>query len=145
MEKNHRHSIFWALILIVAGTVLLLNTMGILPGNVIDLLLKLWPVLFIIGGLDNIVQGRGWVWAVISLGLGTVFLLANFGFLPWNSWALLLRMWPLILVAIGLDLIFEGRGAGSAILGVLIALVIMAGVAWDAIVNSPNAKLGRSE
>ena len=101
MGKNHRHSIFWALILIVAGTVLLLNTMGILPGNIIDLLLKLWPVLFIIGGLDNIVQGRGWVWAVISLGLGTVFLLANFGYLPWDSWNLLLRMWPLILVALG--------------------------------------------
>ena len=142
MDKQRRHSIFWALILIVVGGLLLLNTLNILPGNFIELLLKLWPLLFIIGGLDNIIQGRGWVWAVISLGLGTVFLLANFGFLPWNSWALLLRMWPLILVAIGLDLIFEGRGAGSAILGVLIALVIMAGVAWYAIGNSPNAKLG---
>ena len=142
MEKNHRHSIFWALILIVAGTVLLLNTMGILPGNVIDLLLKLWPVLFIIGGLDNIVQGRGWVWAVISLGLGTVFLLANFGYLPWDSWNLLLRMWPLILVALGLDLIFEGRSAPATVIGVLIAVIIMVGVAWFAISNSPTSKLG---
>jgi hypothetical protein len=142
MEKNRRHSIFWALILIIAGAVLLLNTMGILPGNVIDLMLKLWPLLFIIGGLDNIVQGRGWVWAVISLGLGTVFLLANFGYLAWDSWSLLLRMWPLILVALGLDLIIEGRSARANIIGVLIALVIMAGVAWFAIANSPGAMLG---
>ncbi|MHB8112354.1 MAG: LiaI-LiaF-like domain-containing protein [Bellilinea sp.] len=142
MDKNRRHSIFWALILILGGAVLLLNTLGILPGNFIELLLKLWPLLFIIGGLDNIVQGRGWVWAVISLGLGTVFLLANFGYLPWNSWSLLLRMWPLILVALGLDLIFEGRSAPATIIGVLIALVIMAGVAWFAIANSPGARLG---
>ena len=142
MEKQRRHSIFWALILIVAGALLLLNTMKILPGNFVELLLKLWPLLFIIGGLDNIIQGRGWVWAVISLGLGTVFLLANFGYLPWNSWSLLLRMWPLILVAIGLDLVFEGRGTASTLIGVLIALVIMAGVAWYAIGNSPNTKLG---
>src|SRR3989304_514458 len=141
MDKQRRHSIFWALILIVVGGLLLLNTLNILPGNFIELLLKLWPLLFIIGGLDNIIQGRGWGWAVISLGLGTVFLLANFGFLPWNSWALLLRMWPLILVAIGLDLIFEGRGAGSAILGVLIALGIMAGGGWDGLGNSPNAQI----
>lgn len=142
MEKQRRHSIFWALILIVAGALLLLNTMNILPGNFVELLLKLWPLLFIIGGLDNIIQGRGWVWAVISLGLGTVFLLANFGILPWTSWNLLLRMWPLILVAVGLDLIFEGRGAATTIIGVLIALIIMAGVGWFAISNSPTTKLG---
>jgi len=142
MDKQRRHSIFWALILIVVGVLFLLNTMNILPGNFVELLLKLWPLLFIIGGLDNIIQGRGWVWAVISLGLGTVFLLANFGFLPWSSWNLLLRMWPLILVAIGLDLIFEGRGAGTTIIGVLIALLIMVGVGWFAISNSPTTKLG---
>lgn len=145
MGKKERHSIFWALILIAIGAVLLLNTLGVLPGNAVELLLKLWPLLFIFGGIDNIIRGRGWIWAVISLGLGTVFLLANFNYLPWDSWNLLLRLWPLILVAIGLDLIFEGRKPIATLLGVLIALVIMVGVAWFAILNSPTAQLASTD
>lgn len=141
MNKQEKHSIYWALVLIAIGAVLLLNTLGVLPGNAVEILLKLWPLLFIFGGIDNIIRGRGWVWAVISLGLGTVFLMANFGYLPWDSWTLLLRLWPLMLVAVGLDLIFEGRKPVTTVLGVLIALAIMVGVAWFAIQNSPNGKM----
>jgi len=141
MEKRERHSIFWALILIAIGVVFLLNSLGVLPGNAVELLIKLWPLLFILGGIDNIIRGRGWVWAVISLGLGTVFLLANFNYLPWDSWNLLLRLWPMILVAIGLDLIFEGRKPVTTIIGVLIGLLIMVAVAWFAILNSPGGQI----
>lgn len=142
MNKRNRPSIFWALILIAIGVVLLLNSLQILPGNVFELILKLWPLLFIIGGLDNIIQGRGWVWAVISLGLGTIFLLANFGYLPWNSLSLLLKLWPLLLVALGLDLIFQGRSPAATIIGVLLAVLIVLAVGWYAISNSPMARTG---
>lgn len=142
MEKRNRPSIFWALILIVIGVVLLLNTLKVIPGNVVELLLKLWPVLFIIGGLDNIIQGRGWVWAVISLGLGTIFLLANFDYLEWSSLNLLLKLWPLLLVALGLDLIFQGRSPVASIIGVLLGILIMLAVGWYAISNTPGAKIG---
>lgn len=142
MERRKRHSIFWALLLIVIGVVLLLNSMQILPGNVFDLFIKLWPVLFIIGGLDNIIQGRGWVWAVISLGLGTIFLLANFDYLEWSSLNLVFKLWPLLLVALGLDLIFEGRSGATTVIGVLLGILIVAAVAWFAISGSPSARVG---
>lgn len=144
MEKHRRPSIFWALVLIIIGVVLLLNTMQILPGNFFELILKLWPLLFIIGGLDNIIQGRGWVWAVISLGLGTIFLLANFGILSWNSLSLLLKLWPLLLVAWGLDLIFHGRSPAATIIGVLLGLLIVLAVGWYAISNTPQARVGNT-
>lgn len=144
MEKRRRPSIFWALVLIIIGVVLLLNTMQILPGNFFELILKLWPLLFIIGGLDNIIQGRGWVWAVISLGLGTIFLLANFGILSWNSLSLLLKLWPLLLVAWGLDLIFHGRSPAATIIGVLLGLLIVLAVGWYAISNTPQARVGNT-
>jgi len=144
MEKQHRPSIFWALLLISVGVIFLLNTMQILSGNVWDLIFKLWPLLFIIGGLDNIIQGRGWIWAVISLGLGTVFLLANFGYLEWNSLNLLLKLWPLLLVALGLDLIFQGRSALATVLGVLLAIVIMGAVAWYALANTATDRVGNT-
>ncbi len=142
MEGRNRPSIFWALLLIVLGVVLLLNTMQIIPGNFFELILKLWPLLFIIGGLDNLIQGHGWVWGVISLGLGTIFLLANFGYLEWSSLSLLLKLWPLLLVALGLDLIFQGRSAATTIIGVLLAVLIVVSVAWFAMSSSPAAHLG---
>lgn len=144
MDKRYRPSIFWALVLISIGVVLLLNTMHILPGNVVELILKLWPLLFIIGGLDNIVQGRGWVWAVISLGLGTIFLLANFEIIAWSSLSLLLKLWPLLLVAWGLDLIFQGRSPAFTIIGVLLGILIVLAVGWYAISNSPQARGGNT-
>ncbi|MHB0922525.1 MAG: LiaF transmembrane domain-containing protein [Bellilinea sp.] len=144
MERRNRPSIFWALLLIVLGAVLLLNTMQILPGNLFELILKLWPLLFIIGGLDNLIQGHGWVWGVISLGLGTIFLLANFGYLEWSSLSLLLKLWPLLLVALGLDLIFQGRSMATTIIGILLAILIVVSVAWFAISSSPTARLGNT-
>ncbi|MHB8932550.1 MAG: LiaF transmembrane domain-containing protein [Bellilinea sp.] len=144
MERRNRPSIFWALLLIVLGAVLLLNTMQILPGNLFELILKLWPLLFIIGGLDNMIQGHGWVWGVISLGLGTIFLLANFGYLEWSSLSLLLKLWPLLLVALGLDLIFQGRSMATTIIGILLAILIVVSVAWFAISSSPTARLGNT-
>lgn len=144
MDRPNRPSIFWALLLIAVGVVLLLNTLQVLPGNFFDLILKLWPLLFIIGGLDNIVQGRGWVWAVISLGLGTIFLLANFEIISWSSLSLLLKLWPLLLVAWGLDLIFQGRSPAFTIIGVLLGILIMLAVGWYAISSSPQAHIGNT-
>lgn len=130
METKARRSIFWALLLISIGVVFLLNTLGYIPGNGWELFLKLWPLIFIIGGLDNIFQGRGYIWAVVSLGLGTMFLLANFGYIAWSSLSLLLRLWPLLLIAAGLDLIFKGRSVLSTLIGVLLAVAVVGVIIW---------------
>lgn len=133
MDTHPRRSIFWPLLLITIGAVFLLNTLGFIQGDGWDYLLKLWPLLFIIGGLDNIFQGRGYIWAVISLGLGAVFLLANFGYIEWSSFSLLLRFWPLLLIAAGLDLIFRGRSLLTTLIGVALAVVVVGSIIWFAL------------
>ncbi len=133
METHYRRSIFWPLLLITIGVIFLLNTLGFIHGDGWDLFLKLWPLFFIIGGLDNIFQGRGYIWAVISLGLGVVFLLANFGYIEWSSFSLLLRFWPLLLIAAGLDLIFRGRSLLTTLVGVILAVVVVGGILWFAL------------
>ena len=133
MERHYRHSIFFPLLLISVGVIYLLNVLGYIQGDWWGLFLKLWPLLFIIGGLDNFVMGRGYIWGVISIGLGAIFLLANFGYLQWGSLTLLLRFWPLLLIAAGLDLIFRGRSFGVTVIGVLLALVLVGGVFWIAL------------
>lgn len=127
---RERRSIFWPLMLIVVGVVLLLNTLGALSGDAWAILLRLWPLIFLIGGIDHILRGEGWVWGVFSIGLGTVFLLSNFGYLPGNALNMLLRLWPLILIAIGLDIILRGSSRWVTLVAVLLTLGVVGGVFW---------------
>jgi hypothetical protein len=75
-------------------------------------------------------RGRSIVWPLILISVGAVFLLSNLGIISWDVWDTLWRMWPILLVAIGIDLIF-GRKSGifSAIAAVVI-LGLFAGAFW---------------
>lgn len=130
-EKHTRHSIFWPLLLVAIGAFLLLTNLNALPGNLWDYLAKYWPLLFILGGLDQIYQGKSWVGGAISLGLGGLLLAGNLNALPWSGLDLLLRLWPVFIVAAGLDLMMQGR---SSVLGgllvIALAVVLVAGMIW---------------
>ncbi len=126
-----RHSLFWPLMLIAFGVVLLMTNMNTLPGNLWDYVAKYWPVLFILSGLDHIYQGKNWVGAVILVGLGGVLLAGNLNQLPWSGLDLLLRLWPVLIVAAGLDLMMQGRTSTlGAVLIVLLAVALVAGMVW---------------
>ncbi len=58
---------------------------------------------------------------LILIALGVVFLLNNMGYLSWDIWLVLWRLWPLLLVAIGLDLLIGRR----SLLGSLIVVVLI--------------------
>jgi hypothetical protein len=65
---------------------------------------------------------------VLLVAAGVVFLLNNLEILPWGIWGSLWRLWPLILIAIGLDMLFGRR---SAVISVIIVLgLLVAGMAW---------------
>lgn len=70
---------------------------------------------------NNYRRHRSVVWPIVLISLGLIFLLNNLGVISWNIWSALLRLWPLLLVAVGIDLIFGRRsGIGAAIAAVLI-------------------------
>ena len=78
-------------------------------------------------------HGSGIVFAVILIFAGVIFLLNNFGILPWNIWTSLWRFWPVFLILIGLQIIFGRSKPGSFLLGIFslfivgaIALVVVA-------------------
>ena len=134
MEENmsrKRQSIFWPLLLVAVGAILLLTNLDAVPGNLWDYFVTYWPVLFILSGLDQIYQGKSWVGAVILLGLGGVLLAGNLNALPWSGLDLLLRLWPVLIVAAGLDLLMQGRTStfGAEII-VFLALALVAGMVW---------------
>ena len=121
----YRVSVFWPLILIGLGVVLLLSNMHYLPGNVWDWVWRLWPVILIAWGLDALIRLE-FVGATVLIGLGGLFLAATFGYYSLNPLEIIFRLWPLFVVSAGLGLIFSRRHTG--IVGSLIGAILMAGV-----------------
>ncbi|TLM99598.1 hypothetical protein FDZ74_17780, partial [bacterium] len=130
-QIHTRHSIFWPLMLVGIGVVLLMTNLNALPGNLWDYVAKYWPLLFILSGLDQIYQGKSWIGGVVFLGLGGVLLAGNLNALPWSGLDLLLRLWPVLIVALGLDLMMQGRTSTlGGIIVILLAIALVAGMVW---------------
>ncbi len=145
-RRSKRGSLFFPLLLIVLGVVLLFNNLGYISGSVWDTLINLWPVLFLVWGLDVIWRGEGLTGAVFLMGLGVVFLLGNFGYLRLNPWQVLLTIWPALLVAIGIDiLIGRHRRWWTTLLGFILVAAIMVGALWLAGVSLPGGQVMTGE
>lgn len=129
-RPQHRRGIFFPLLLIVVGIVLLLNTLGTIPGNPWSLLLRLWPMLLIAGGLDGLLHGEGPIGNIVWGGLGVLFLLSNLGYLPFPVLELIWRLWPVMLVAWGLQLIIGHRTLLTYWISFAAGLVLMVGVVF---------------
>lgn len=132
-EIKKRSSLFWPLMLIAAGIFLLLNTLNVIRGSAWDVVFRFWPILFIVGGLDNIYKQEGFVSPIFWIGIGTLLLLSNLGYVVFGSWMELLRFWPLILIAIGLDLIIGQHTPLSAVLGLILGVGLVAVLVWFAV------------
>ncbi len=65
---------------------------------------------------------------LVLIGLGVVLLLNNLGVVGWSVWDILLRLWPVLLIAFGLDIVL-GRGIGRSLVAFLIVAVILGGIA----------------
>lgn len=70
------------------------------------------------------------VWPLVLISMGVLFLLNNLGVVDWNVWTLLFRMWPVLIVAIGLDLIFGRRSGIWQAITVIVLIGLFAGAFW---------------
>ncbi|MGC8873991.1 MAG: LiaI-LiaF-like domain-containing protein [Chloroflexia bacterium] len=84
-RREHRHapSIVWPLLLIVVGTVLLLNTTGVLPWNVWSRLWAVWPAILVLVGLD-LLLARSPYWVRVAIGI--LFVLVLVAAIVWLVW-----------------------------------------------------------
>lgn len=67
-------------------------------------------------------RGPSVVGPLILIALGVVFLLNTLEVLPWDVWESLWRLWPLVLVLIGLELLL---GRGNPWLSAFIAIMVV--------------------
>lgn len=86
-------------------------------------------------------------WPIMLIGLGVLVLLSQFGWFPVDRWLLLARLWPLLLIAAGLELVFGRSGRWSALISAAIGtltvvttilLLVFAPAIPAAIVDFPN-------
>jgi hypothetical protein len=79
--------------------------------------LRLWPLLIVFGGVMEMVSPKREVLVKrLAEGLGTiafgVVLLGNsLGYIPWTVWFTLATLWPVLLVALGIELVGKGLHA----------------------------------
>jgi hypothetical protein len=144
VTRRRHFSIFWPVLLISVGVFLFLNNINVIQGSGWDLVLRLWPLLLIVGGLDGLFRREGLVGAVVLIGLGVVFLLSTLGYLSLSAWEIILRFWPVFLVALGLDILIGHRRPWAPILGAVVGLVLVAGVAV-LIISAPSITNVRTE
>ena len=64
-------------------------------------------------------------WPIIFIGAGVVLLLANLGYLPDLSWGVIWRLWPLLIIALGIDLLIGHRSVIGAIVSAALLLALI--------------------
>lgn len=64
---------------------------------------------------------------LLLIFLGVIFLLHNLDLIQWSVWDVILRFWPVLLIAAGLDLILGRRSAWGSALALILVLAVMGG------------------
>ncbi len=67
---------------------------------------------------------------ILMIGAGIIFLFNNLGWIDWSIWESLLRLWPLLLIIGGLDLIIGRRSAVGGVVVALMAVAMLVGGVW---------------
>ncbi len=64
---------------------------------------------------------------IILISFGLIFLLNNLGLIELNLWDVVMRFWPILLIAIGLDILIGRRSAWGAVIAAVVVLALLAG------------------
>ena len=66
-------------------------------------------MLYIRVGRENRVKSERTIGGLILVFIGIFWLLTNFGIITWSLFGVMFRLWPLILIVIGINVIFRDR------------------------------------
>lgn len=75
--------------------------------------------------MDNHRNRRSFFWPTLLIGVGLVWLLVNLGVIAPFNVSTILKLWPLLLIVLGMDILFAHRYAW---IGSLLGLLAVAGV-----------------
>jgi hypothetical protein len=107
---------------------------------------RLWPLIVIVSGAFQMARPRGE--AVIkrvaegagTIAVGLVLLGDSFGVISWGVWLTMLSLWPLLLVALGIELL--GRGLHLDWVRALSNVLLILGLVYGVFVLGPGWRSG---
>jgi len=134
-------SIIFPVIIIGIGIMFLFNNLGFISGEFWELLLKLWPIVLIAIGIDGIIKQESLAISSVLTILGIVFLFNNFDRLPFHLWEIVFRLWPLVLIAIGFDIVLGDRSRVISFLGMIVIAGLTVGVLWFLGIQTQNNQI----
>lgn len=111
LTPDSRQSITGPIILICLGAISLITRLGLFFSG--------WAG-------EELRRERSLFWPVLFVGTGVLWLLINLHYIYVESFPALYRLWPLILIFIGLDIL---AGRKSAVVSALLALLFVGGLA----------------
>ncbi|GFZ82011.1 hypothetical protein GCM10008018_29680 [Paenibacillus marchantiophytorum] len=112
MNPHMFQRIIWGLVLVTAGSLFLLNQMGLIEIDLAYMVSTYWPVILIFYGLAGFVWQRkyhwgGSIWSLLICGVGTIFLLKNLNLTDLSLGEMLKFLAPVALILFGLNVIFR--------------------------------------
>lgn len=102
--RSGTHGIFFGAIVVVIGSLLLLDNLGIVRFHDIW---QYWPVLLVAYGVSRVVDSQtpsGWIWGGMIALVGAFLLLDTLDIIVFNFNV----VWPVLLIAFGLSAVFRG-------------------------------------
>jgi len=69
-------------------------------------------------------------WPLVLIGAGALLLLSNLGYIPWSSWSLVWRLWPVLIIALGVEVMVGRRTMAGALFSGLMMVVIIGGAVF---------------
>ncbi len=69
----------------------------------------------------------GLVGPLLLIGIGVIFLLQRMDLLTINFWDSIFRLWPILLIAIGIDLLIARRSIWGSLIALILIIVVMVG------------------
>jgi len=97
------------LILIAVGIILLLNQLEFISVDLWNLVIGFWPFLVIALALSMLLNGGSIFLPLTLIAFSAGFLLSNFGLVDWSMWEVFAKLWPALLIALGLDILVLPR------------------------------------
>lgn len=122
--------VFLPVFLILVGIVALLVSASAQDWGVWEFILLAIPVFILAAGINLAVESRRLATAVVMTAAGAALLARYLGQVDWPVLPVLARAWPLVLVAIGLDLVIGKRTYLALALSALVGLVLVAVAAF---------------
>jgi hypothetical protein len=77
--------------------------------------------------MERPIRRGGLLGPIVLVGLGVILLLNNLGRLDWGVWEALIRLWPVLIIGAGLDLLIGRRSLWGSLLVVVLILGVAAG------------------